>query len=94
MQDGGEGDIKEGNVIHFTMALCSTGGFAVVFQVRTNYGQRCALKRMLVNSEQDLYLCRQEIAVTVSGTELRLAHCSYSCEQYQAQLGCINLYNC
>lgn len=52
---------------HFTGTLSSTGGFAVVFRVRTNYGQRCALKRMLVNNEQDLYLCRQEIAITVSG---------------------------
>ena len=53
-------------VTYFTVTLCFTGGFAVVFRVRTNYGQRCALKRMLVNNEQDLYLCRQEIAITVS----------------------------
>ena len=43
-----------------------TGGFAVVFQVRTAYGQRYALKRIAVNDEEDLFLCKQEIAITVS----------------------------
>ncbi len=42
------------------------GGFALVFKVRTAYGQRFALKRVAVNNEQDLQLLRQEIAITVS----------------------------
>ena len=42
-----------------------SGGFALVFLVKTAYGQHYALKRVAVNNEQDLFLCRQEIAVTV-----------------------------
>ena len=44
----------------------STGGFALVFQVKGGRGRKYALKRMAVNNEQDLYLARQEIAITVS----------------------------
>ncbi len=37
-----------------------------MFKVKTAYGQRFALKRVVVNNEPDLLLFRQEIAVTVS----------------------------
>lgn len=43
------------------------GGFAVVYRTRSPRGQLYALKRMAVNNENDLYLARQEIAITVSG---------------------------
>ena len=49
-----------------------TGGFATVFQVRTSHGQRYALKRVAVNSETDLFLCKQEIAITVGEREREL----------------------
>ena len=44
-----------------------TGGFAVVLEVRgTATNERLALKRISVNDEHDLFLCRQEIAIMVS----------------------------
>uniref|UniRef100_A0A8C1DEP7 non-specific serine/threonine protein kinase n=2 Tax=Cyprinus carpio TaxID=7962 RepID=A0A8C1DEP7_CYPCA len=39
------------------------GGFAIVFLVRTHQGVRCALKRMYVNSEHDLQVCKREIQI-------------------------------
>ncbi|XP_071209254.1 AP2-associated protein kinase 1-like isoform X6 [Salvelinus alpinus] len=39
------------------------GGFAIVFLVRTHQGVRCALKRMYVNSEHDLHICKLEIQI-------------------------------
>ena len=39
-----------------------------MFLVKGGRGQKYALKRMAVNNEQDLYLARQEVAVTVSYT--------------------------
>uniref|UniRef100_A0A4W4FSG3 Protein kinase domain-containing protein n=1 Tax=Electrophorus electricus TaxID=8005 RepID=A0A4W4FSG3_ELEEL len=39
------------------------GGFAIVFLVRTSQGLRCALKRMYVNNEHDLQVCRREIQI-------------------------------
>ncbi|XP_034457740.1 AP2-associated protein kinase 1-like isoform X1 [Hippoglossus hippoglossus] len=39
------------------------GGFAIVFLVRTNQGVRCALKRMYVNNEHDLQVCKLEIQI-------------------------------
>ncbi|KAM9455671.1 AP2-associated protein kinase 1 isoform 2-T2 [Clarias gariepinus] len=39
------------------------GGFAIVFLVRTSQGVRCALKRMYVNNEHDLQVCRREIQI-------------------------------
>ncbi|KAJ3605842.1 hypothetical protein NHX12_027886 [Muraenolepis orangiensis] len=43
--------------------VIAEGGFAIVFLVRTNQGQRCALKRMYVNNEHDLQVCKQEIQI-------------------------------
>ncbi|NXM67565.1 AAK1 kinase, partial [Serilophus lunatus] len=40
-----------------------TGGFAIVFLVRTNNGVKCALKRMYVNNEYDLQVCKREIQI-------------------------------
>ena len=41
----------------------------MVYRARSNRGNKTyALKRMAVNNEQDLYLARQEIAITVSGS--------------------------
>ncbi|XP_036384232.1 AP2-associated protein kinase 1-like isoform X2 [Megalops cyprinoides] len=39
------------------------GGFAIVFLVRTHQGVRCALKRMYVNNEHDLQVCKREISI-------------------------------
>ncbi|XP_048099015.1 AP2-associated protein kinase 1-like isoform X4 [Alosa alosa] len=39
------------------------GGFAIVFLVRTHQGARCALKRMYVNNEHDLQVCKLEIQI-------------------------------
>ncbi|XP_065103803.1 AP2-associated protein kinase 1 isoform X2 [Paramisgurnus dabryanus] len=39
------------------------GGFAIVFLVRTHQGLRCALKRMYVNNEHDLQVCKMEIQI-------------------------------
>lgn len=48
------------------VCLTSLGGFAVVYRARSSGGHIYALKRMAVNNEQDLYLAKQEIAITVS----------------------------
>nr|XP_020636031.1 AP2-associated protein kinase 1 [Pogona vitticeps] len=45
------------------VCLLSTGGFAIVFLVRTNNGVKCALKRMYVNNEHDLQVCKREIQI-------------------------------
>ncbi|XP_031426837.1 AP2-associated protein kinase 1 isoform X2 [Clupea harengus] len=39
------------------------GGFAIVFVARTHQGVRCALKRMYVNNEHDLQVCKLEIQI-------------------------------
>ncbi|XP_031433156.1 AP2-associated protein kinase 1 isoform X2 [Clupea harengus] len=39
------------------------GGFAIVFLVRTHQGVRVALKRMYVNNEHDLQVCKREIQI-------------------------------
>ncbi|CDQ57087.1 unnamed protein product [Oncorhynchus mykiss] len=44
-------------------SLYITGGFAIVFLVRTSQGLRCALKRMYVNNEHDLQVCKREIQI-------------------------------
>lgn len=46
--------------------VSSAGGFAIVFLVRTNNGMKCALKRMYVNNEYDLQVCKREIQIMVS----------------------------
>ncbi|KFV63159.1 AP2-associated protein kinase 1, partial [Dryobates pubescens] len=43
--------------------VSSPGGFAIVFLVRTSNGVKCALKRMYVNSEHDLQVCKREIQI-------------------------------
>ncbi|XP_003382494.1 PREDICTED: AP2-associated protein kinase 1-like [Amphimedon queenslandica] len=45
--------------------VIAEGGYAIVLEVKCTAGtnERLALKRVAVNSEQDLYLCRQEIAI-------------------------------
>ncbi|XP_078386826.1 AP2-associated protein kinase 1-like isoform X2 [Cetorhinus maximus] len=43
--------------------LIAEGGFAIVFLAKTLSGVRCALKRMYVNSEHDLQVCKREIAI-------------------------------
>lgn len=37
-----------------------------MFLVRTNNGMKCALKRMYVNNEYDLQVCKREIQIMVS----------------------------
>ncbi|CAL1616111.1 unnamed protein product [Knipowitschia caucasica] len=43
--------------------IVAEGGFAIVFLVRTHQGARCALKRMYVNNEHDLQICKLEIQI-------------------------------
>ncbi|XP_049434120.1 AP2-associated protein kinase 1-like isoform X6 [Epinephelus fuscoguttatus] len=43
--------------------IVAEGGFAIVFLVRTHQGVRCALKRMYVNNEHDLQVCKLEIQI-------------------------------
>ncbi|KAJ7994220.1 hypothetical protein DPEC_G00263640 [Dallia pectoralis] len=43
--------------------IVAEGGFAIVFLVRTHLGVRCALKRMYVNNEHDLLICKLEIQI-------------------------------
>nr|XP_054773420.1 AP2-associated protein kinase 1-like [Lytechinus pictus] len=47
----------------------SAGGFALVFLVKGRNGVHYALKRMFVNNEQDLVVCKREIKImsTLSG---------------------------
>lgn len=56
--------------LHFNLSilpvLLFAGGFAIVFLVRTHQGARCALKRMYVNNEHDLKICKLEIQIMVS----------------------------
>lgn len=48
-----------------------------MFLVRTHQGQRCALKRMYVNNEHDLRICKLEIQIMVSKNK-----------QLRKELGC------
>jgi len=43
--------------------VLAEGGFAIVFLVRSNNGQKLALKRMCVNNDKDLSVCRREINI-------------------------------
>ncbi|UYV77892.1 BMP2K [Cordylochernes scorpioides] len=43
-----------------------TGGFALVFLVRGSNGVKYALKRLFVNNETDLRICKQEIQIASS----------------------------
>ncbi|KAG7490667.1 AP2-associated protein kinase 1-like isoform X4 [Solea senegalensis] len=43
--------------------IIAEGGFAIVFLVRTHQGLQCALKRMYVNNEHDLQICKLEIQI-------------------------------
>ncbi|NWZ69365.1 AAK1 kinase, partial [Acrocephalus arundinaceus] len=43
--------------------VLAEGGFAIVFLVRTSNGVKCALKRMYVNNEYDLQVCKREIQI-------------------------------
>ncbi|CAD5113895.1 DgyrCDS3054 [Dimorphilus gyrociliatus] len=46
--------------------IIAEGGFSLVFRVRTSNGQKFALKRMYVNNEPDLKICKQEIQIASS----------------------------
>ncbi|XP_055616457.1 BMP-2-inducible protein kinase [Toxorhynchites rutilus septentrionalis] len=43
--------------------VLAEGGFAIVFLVKTQSGQRYALKRLYVNNEHDLGVCKREITI-------------------------------
>jgi len=68
--DGGRDRVRskdqEVSLLMNRMILSSAGGFAIVFLVRTNNGMKCALKRMYVNNEYDLQVCKREIQIMVS----------------------------
>lgn len=55
-------------ILYFLYLFLFAGGFAIVFLVRTHQGHRCALKRMYVNNEHDLQVCKLEIQIMVSKT--------------------------
>lgn len=45
---------------------CDAGGFAVVFRVKSHQKSGpYALKRMFVNNDQDLTVCKREIQISV-----------------------------
>ena len=46
--------------------VLAEGGFAIVFLVRSSKGEKLALKRMCVNNDKDLSVCRREINIVVS----------------------------
>lgn len=43
-----------------------SGGYALVFLVKSSVGQRYALKRVSVNELKNLEMCKQEISILVS----------------------------
>jgi hypothetical protein len=45
--------------------VIAEGGFAIVFLVKSNLGARLALKRMCVNNDKDLAVCKREINIVV-----------------------------
>lgn len=49
--------------------VIAEGGFAIVFLVRAQNGNKYALKRMYVNNDHDLSVCKREIQIakTLSG---------------------------
>uniref|UniRef100_A0A4W3HBQ8 non-specific serine/threonine protein kinase n=1 Tax=Callorhinchus milii TaxID=7868 RepID=A0A4W3HBQ8_CALMI len=57
------------SVLFLILRLCKgfcflfLGGFAIVFLVRTHSGVKSALKRMYVNNEHDLQVCKREIQI-------------------------------
>ena len=51
---------------YFVQDVVAEGGFAIVFLVKSNAGARLALKRMCVNNEKDLSVCKREISIVVS----------------------------
>lgn len=42
------------------------GGFAIVFLVKAQNGNHYALKRLFVNNDHDLTVCKREIHISVS----------------------------
>ena len=46
--------------------LSLSGGFSIVFLVKSTSGGRFALKRMYVNNEKDLAVCQKEIKIAVN----------------------------
>lgn len=56
-------NIVENETRNFTIFVA--GGFAIVFLVKSASG-RYALKRMYVNNEHDLNVCKREIKIAVS----------------------------
>ena len=55
-------------MLYFFKDVLAEGGFAIVFLVKSNSGQKLALKRMCVNNDKDLSVCRREINIVVSIT--------------------------
>merc|ERR1719495_860360 len=43
--------------------VIAEGGFAIVFLVKSGSGARLALKRMCVNNDKDLAVCKREINI-------------------------------
>ncbi|XP_039768159.1 AP2-associated protein kinase 1 [Ornithorhynchus anatinus] len=65
--EGGSGFVdgsspSEGNQVTVDEVLAE-GGFAIVFLARTGNGVKCALKRMFVNNDHDLQVCKREIQI-------------------------------
>ena len=68
------------SIDNFIYTCTCIGGFAVVLDVRCTSGnnERLALKRVAVNNEHDLFLCRQEIAIMVSDVVTVHIHCNHN----------------
>lgn len=64
-----------------------------MFLVRTNQGVRCALKRMYVNNEHDLQVCKREIQIMVSESlGLHVVICLFSHSHLVCVCVCVWIY--
>mgnify|MGYP001200927576 CR=1 FL=1 len=59
--------------------VLAEGGFAIVFLVRSSKGEKLALKRMCVNNDKDLSVCRREINIVVSSRVSRAIETNVTC---------------
>lgn len=59
--------------------VLAEGGFAIVFLVRSSKGEKLALKRMCVNNDKDLSVCRREINIVVSSYVSRAIETNVTC---------------
>ena len=56
---------EKNEIFKIIQDVLAEGGFAIVFLVKASSGGRLALKRMCVNNDKDLSVCRREISIVV-----------------------------